>query len=277
MAMRTVDDFETILKDHQESLCHNWDAIPPDRLYHYTTLSGMRGILETGVFWASDIRHMNDSTESTYAADFVKQVLAGRRDRLSEGLLENFRQHGGIPGGGTEWFPFAVCFCGTRDFLSQWRGYTREGEGVAVAVPFAALRPYAGHELALVRVCYEPRQQRDAINSLMDCATVMWNEAPPHTKPEADCLLGITGYILIQLLLGLKNPDFFEEDIKAAQLSESLSEFLHSRRFNPPLQIFGFGLPTEIPEQFCIIVNGCDGVLMIGTERFFPDGESTVT
>ena len=211
MVARGQQDFEANLNAHQESLWHDWDAALPDHLYHYTTLTGMQGILEAGVCWATDIRHMNDTTEGTYAVDLVQEVLAGRTDVLSRGLLENFRQHGGMPGNGTEWFQYAVCFCGARDLLSQWRGYTREGAGVALAIPAASLLPYAGHEFALLRVCYDRQHQIDAINSLLDCASALWDKLPPHTKAQADNLLGITGYIAIQLLLRLKHPQFEEE------------------------------------------------------------------
>jgi hypothetical protein len=218
MAMPGDHHFESSLSAHQESIWRDWDAALPDHLHHYTSLSGMRGVLETGVCWATDIRHMNDAMEATYAGNLVQEVLARRGDKLSEGLLDSFRLHGGMPGYGTEWFRFAVCFCATRDLLSQWRGYTRPGDGVALVIPVAPLRQNAGHEFALLRVCYDRQQQGDAINSLLDRATALWNESPPSTKAEADALLGITGYILIQLLLRLKHPGFAEEHEWRAQL-----------------------------------------------------------
>jgi hypothetical protein len=204
-------DFETSLSAHQESIWSDWDAALPDHLHHYTSLTGMRGILETGVCWATDIRHMNDTTEATYAVNLVQEVLTRRGDKLSVGLLDNFREHGGMPGYGTEWFRYAVCFCATRDLLSQWRGYTREGEGVALVIPMTALRQYAGQEFALLRVCYDRQQQIYAVNSLLDRATTLWNDSPPRTQAEANNLLAITGYILVQVLLRLKHPDFAEE------------------------------------------------------------------
>jgi magnesium chelatase family protein len=70
---------------------------------------------------------------------------------------------------------------------------------------------YAGHEFALLRVCYDRQRQIEAINSLLDCASALWDKWPPATKAQADNLLGIAGYIAIQLLLRLKHPQFEEE------------------------------------------------------------------
>jgi hypothetical protein len=47
----------------------------PKILYHYTTAQVFREILTTGVFWASDIRYMNDTLEVTHASDVLKSVI----------------------------------------------------------------------------------------------------------------------------------------------------------------------------------------------------------
>jgi hypothetical protein len=74
-------DFEASLSAYQEAIWHDWDAALPDHLHHYTSLTGMRGILKTRVCWATDIRHMNDITEATYAVDLVQGCL---RDDTSD-------------------------------------------------------------------------------------------------------------------------------------------------------------------------------------------------
>jgi hypothetical protein len=40
-----------------------------DLLWHYTTGAGLRGILETNVLWATDVRYLNDESELKYALE----------------------------------------------------------------------------------------------------------------------------------------------------------------------------------------------------------------
>jgi hypothetical protein len=200
------------LSEFENSLWVDWDRSPPAHLSHYTSLSGMRGIIEGKNFWASDIRFMNDTTEDSYAYKLVRHILANRRDIVSTELNYNLQRHGGIPGFGGAWFRYAVCFCGTADLLSQWRGYTANGDGVALAIKFAALVPYAGREFALIRVLYDPQRQTQMVTRFLDRALQLSQEFGPETHDEVNDFLGIVGYILIQLMLRFKHPQFAQED-----------------------------------------------------------------
>jgi len=58
----------------------------------------------------------------------------------------------------------------------------------------------------------DPRVRGALVKSLLDRAVALLNETPPSTREDADAILGATGYILIQAMLRLKHPQFFEED-----------------------------------------------------------------
>src|SRR5690625_6663207 len=45
--------------------------IPRERLYHYTTFSGLQGIVGSRRLWTSDVRYMNDSAELRHTADLI--------------------------------------------------------------------------------------------------------------------------------------------------------------------------------------------------------------
>src|SRR6266699_2930071 len=92
IATTAMQDIEGHLIAYQESLWAEWDESPSDHLYHYTSLNGLRGILESRAFWATDIRYMNDMSEAGYASNVVLDALKNRRDILSTGLTDNFKR-----------------------------------------------------------------------------------------------------------------------------------------------------------------------------------------
>ena len=58
-----------------------------DTLYHYTSMDGCRGIIETQTLWATHYQHLNDSSElkrfaatlPTFLVPIVKRVIKGHR------------------------------------------------------------------------------------------------------------------------------------------------------------------------------------------------------
>jgi hypothetical protein len=54
-------------------------ATPPrESLYHYTTLSGLLGIVDSAELRCSDIRYMNDSTELRHTLDLLGEQVTRR-------------------------------------------------------------------------------------------------------------------------------------------------------------------------------------------------------
>jgi hypothetical protein len=199
------------LHDYQLSLWVAFDEPRPENVYHYTSLTAMRGILGAKSIWATDVRYTNDLSEGNYAWTVLVEALREREDLLSAALLENFEGFGGLPGFGTEWFRYAVCFCRAKDLLSQWRSYTPAGAGVALETPFGALVPYSGVEFALIRLLYDPEEQVHMVHRMLNHAVALWQDSPPQSQPEADAFLGAVGYELIEIMLRFKHPDFSAE------------------------------------------------------------------
>lgn len=44
-------------------------------LFHYTSLGGLLGILDSGALWATESRYLNDPTEITYADRIILSVI----------------------------------------------------------------------------------------------------------------------------------------------------------------------------------------------------------
>ncbi len=101
---------------------------PPPLLYHYTSLEGLMGIVNSGLFWASDIRFLNDSTEGHYVQESL--INETRRGELSDGNnIELIRMLTHPPSQS-----FALCLSELDDDLGQWRAYCPKGRGVCLGI-----------------------------------------------------------------------------------------------------------------------------------------------
>jgi hypothetical protein len=149
-----------------------------DVLYHYTTMNGFRGIVDTQTLWATHYKHLNDSSElsrlTAILPDFlvptvkrvikefraegisVKQAIheAGSRHELARheaiALSNLFFEAAFTPINDSKlpmFEPFITSFCShleddeyTRDngLLSMWRSYGSDG-GVALVMDAAIL------------------------------------------------------------------------------------------------------------------------------------------
>lgn len=113
---------------------------PPTELSHYTTLSGLEGIIKLKSLWASNASFLNDKAELTHALNASKQaikLLSSEKalrawgpaietafDELKSGLQAQ---------------SYVACFCSDDDNLSQWRGYGGSVQGVSLTFEQSAL------------------------------------------------------------------------------------------------------------------------------------------
>ncbi|MDD4957648.1 MAG: DUF2971 domain-containing protein [Candidatus Omnitrophica bacterium] len=137
--------------------------IENNNLWHYTTLEGLKGIIESNCLWATDYRHLNDSSELNYARGVLQEELLQHLVHFVRGLRENndrakryIDEEGGSEKVASDesrrivdilWeallekttmvvVPCILSFCvferadenlQKNGLLSQWRGYGRDG------------------------------------------------------------------------------------------------------------------------------------------------------
>ncbi|EGL65594.1 hypothetical protein AGRO_1614 [Agrobacterium sp. ATCC 31749] len=110
--------------------------------YHYTNASGLLGILDSNTLWATDIRHLNDPSESVFAIDgmlaFLAQSISGsdRRQEIVNTIKKNLATPREVHS------VFSVSFCRSGDLLSQWRGYGSFGAGYSVGFRMSGASPH---------------------------------------------------------------------------------------------------------------------------------------
>ena len=93
------------------------------KIYHYTDLNGLKGIIESGSLWATHFSFLNDSNELIHGMNCLGNALQYLRDdfnpktlKFIEQALTHFRMHRAA-------HVYNLSFCLEPDLLSQWRGY----------------------------------------------------------------------------------------------------------------------------------------------------------
>lgn len=128
--------FDALYKFDRESIRINDDIVSkldqtsPPVIYHYTNDVGLRGILETGKFWLTDIFALNDPSEVIHGLSYFIEALGAKiANGHPEGksIYEFFKvsMHKKI-------LPliFFVCsFSSDGNELGQWRAYADNGRG----------------------------------------------------------------------------------------------------------------------------------------------------
>ena len=101
-------------------------------LYHYCSTEAFFNIIKNAKLWLSDIEKSNDYRECVACREIVnekieeylsndKQALEAWKVCYNEGVECNFSIRA-----------FGVCFSESEDQLSQWRGYAKNGKGLAI-------------------------------------------------------------------------------------------------------------------------------------------------
>jgi hypothetical protein len=98
-------------------------------LHHYTNDAGLKGILEGGALWLSDITTLNDPSEIKHGMDRAIDVFKTLAQNeihpaVAEMFIESLEKHVR---------PFFVCsFSMKKNDLDQWRAYANDGCGYAL-------------------------------------------------------------------------------------------------------------------------------------------------
>lgn len=191
--------------------------IPEDTLYHYTSLTGLMGIVESKMLRASDIRYMNDSTELKHLLVLLSDEI---NIRLNAGsafaqLLNQFSQwlsHRIVDGP----MLFGASFRANGNLLSQWRGYSTHGKGVSLGFnPKYVLDCAAYHDFSVGKCIYNPEEQkqiaRQIVNSVENTAKSNHADYVQAAIPDFTPIFEFIEGDLLKIAAILKHPSFEEE------------------------------------------------------------------
>jgi hypothetical protein len=132
-----------------------------DLLYHYTSESGLQGIIESDRIWATHIRFLNDYTEfrQAFRDKYVEALADAFLDGMRKDIDDNAKvvikrvlaNHAGIletiEGSTARNDTFVCSFTSSLqngfdpgDRLSQWRGYSHSSQGFSLGFEKEALQ-----------------------------------------------------------------------------------------------------------------------------------------
>ncbi len=207
-----------MIKDITERL---YSDIPKETLYHYTTFTGLLGIVKSGALWASDIRYMNDSAEMKHTADLIGTEIAQRiaGGHSNPNLLNQFM----------DWVShrftnghmlFGASFRSNGNLLSQWRGYSSLGKGVSIGFDPAHLLKCAVRQSFQVGKCiYASSEQLALIKQVVDAVEILAeervgnaDESKGHTAQSYYEVFEKIESDLLRIAAILKHPSFQEEE-----------------------------------------------------------------
>jgi hypothetical protein len=186
---------------------------PPSILYHYTTQSGLLGIISGKDIWASHTQYLNDASEFRHALDLVKEELSameseGIRDETARKRL--VEMHAALSPG-MEGINVCVCSFSERgDVLSQWRAYGGSASGFAIGFSGEFLREISKKYGWLVPVIYDEREQRLLVRTLLE-DVLQENLEPPGNEEEYTPRGGNLLAYLNRYAPILKHKSFMEE------------------------------------------------------------------
>jgi hypothetical protein len=142
-------------------------------IYHYTSLEGFHGIVESDDLWLTESAFMNDASEIEHGIE------------LSQDVFESFVASGSPIASVLESLTSVAaaqrprinvaCFSSARDSLSQWRAYSKNTVGVALGFVPKDLLSGLGYpsECTLVPVLYSDAQK----HALLDTFARFFSEA----------------------------------------------------------------------------------------------------
>ncbi len=181
-----------------------------DLLYHYTSLKGLCGILNSRKLWASHARCLNDTSEIDYPHNLLTRVLAHLNAERRPELVERFLAELAVR---TEHLPtvYVASFTKRGDRLSQWDRYAPEGYSLG-------FQTFLPSSVLLLKVEYNPERQEawleERIGRLVGVLT--WVAETGRCAEERErsleaCLRFAPGSIWVSLL-GIKAPAFDDEE-----------------------------------------------------------------
>ncbi len=149
-------------------------------LYHYCSVETFMSIMKNKTIRASDCSKTNDSTESSWIATLIEEVLIQlitddqelcNALNIDEAKINYARScintviQSVYYKNCRDMVTFITCFSEDGDLLSQWRGYANNGQGVSIGFKKLKLLSFDtnAYNYSFKKIIYSPLQQKKHI------------------------------------------------------------------------------------------------------------------
>lgn len=207
-------------------------------IYHYTSQSGLIGIIRNKSIWATDIFYLNDAQEFNYALDLLRDELQWLLDQINRGELGDIEKEGAFakqiyelinlsirePILDYKYHVFVCSFSEKDDLLSQWRAYCPNGSGFSIGFTYSQLQnAIEKYGFWLSKCIYNREDQKNAIKNLIrewgcryiEGLSLFSNLAKDQRTKELVDAIGDVSFDFIKAFIHLspllKHPSFSEE------------------------------------------------------------------
>ena len=137
---------------------------PSDKLFHYTSLSGLEGILRSGVVWATDLTFMNDEQELSYGNELMERLYNDRLTKHSDDVAKALLRYPPTLFSLRDNFKlYAFCLTELGDDEDSWKDYADAGQGGALQFDLSK-----AEQNRILQVFYKPHEQEAIFHEVMD-------------------------------------------------------------------------------------------------------------
>ena len=185
---------------------------PPSYLYHYTSATGIVGILKDKELWATETHFLDDKSEIVYFkrlidawAHLLLREKAIVKDRTEEGFLMALShnvQHESRPG---------VCvasFSTEDDALSLWRQYGSAAESYCIGLSGALMKQAANAQNCILGRCTYDEDLASKIAQEVLVSLLMQLRASNYDGDEEERLHDELSNMILQYGPFIKRPAF---------------------------------------------------------------------
>lgn len=128
-----ISEYKLWINENLKNTQNSHKIIQP--LYHYTDAEGLKGIIDNGSMWFTDVRNLNDPSEFRFGLSLVSKELENYENKSNNNLINEFikfSQNNITKLSYNNLFCYISCFSELRDDLNQWRCYRDGGQGYCI-------------------------------------------------------------------------------------------------------------------------------------------------